>query len=111
MGRLGVDNRNEPHRNIVISAGQHGRRCIGEAKRHIAGADLFNCLRGTLAAQNIDVEIRLFVVALLDRDEKISMPPEETRIGNHAYFVLRGGRHYARRNRQYSRQNCSTIEV
>ena len=89
MRWLRIDDGDDADRHVVVGTREHGRTGVGEAERHVAGADLLDRFGRYLAAQDVHVELRILVKTFLDCDKIVSVPPEEAGIGDDANLILR----------------------
>ena len=89
LRRLGIDDRDELDRNLIVGARERERTGIGEAEQRIAGAGLPDGVDRALAAHDLHVEPGLLVVALLERDEEIGVAAVVAEIGDERDVLLR----------------------
>ena len=89
LRRLGIDDRRELDRNLIVAARQHQRARVGEAERCIVRADLPDGVDRSLAAQDLHIETGVLVIALVERDEEIGVAAVVTEIGDQRDAVQR----------------------
>ena len=87
MRRLGVDDRDQLGRDLVVPAAEDDGGGVGEPDLRAAGGDLFHRIRRALPAHDLDIEILLGVVALFERDEIIGVSPVVAEVGNEGHLV------------------------
>ena len=82
LRRLGIYNRNELDRDLIVAAHKHERAGIGKTHDCIIGADLPDGINRSLAADDLHIQIGVLVIALFDRDEEIGVAAVVAEVGD-----------------------------
>src|SRR5262245_66594105 len=85
--RLGVNDRDELDRYLVVAAAKNDRCGIGESDLRRAGGNLLHRVRRSLSAHDLNIEVLPGVVALFERDKIVRVPAVVAEIRDESYLI------------------------